>query len=179
MYINDNLKDFIAQFQNQINNNEWDKIYSSYSYISGLNLDDNGKFTEILLAAQINPLYMLNHVPKYFLAKSSLTGPFIIPDNIEEIQASAFATSSFDKIILSKNLTSIGDGAFGGCLNLQEVVMYPKVNYIGTVAFKSCPRDFSIDFKGTKEQWNNIDKREDWKDNSWTTVHCTDGDIQV
>ncbi len=52
--------------------------------------------------------------------------------------AGAFIKTGFEKIILPKNNSSIGERAFENCANLKEVVLSGKEKYIGQRAFFRC-----------------------------------------
>ena len=64
------------------------------------------------------------------------------------------------------------------CKKLKHVIIHEGVDYIGNYVFAHCDKLSSIDFKGTKSQWNKIDKLKDWnRDSSIHAVCCTDGNI--
>lgn len=82
-----------------------------------------------------------------------------IPDGVTDIDYMAFQSCGLKSIILPDSLTSIGQSSFAWCQNLRDIT-----------------------YKGTKAQWNAIDKHKG-EETSWNyetgnyTVHCTDGDI--
>ena len=103
----------------------------------------------------------------------------IIPESVTGIGAGAFnGCSSLRSIIIPDGVTVIGEKTFGGCRGLISITIPESVTGIGEVAFGGCIGLLSIEFKGTKEQWNNIEKNSRW---SFSTgdyiIHCTDGDI--
>ncbi|MDO4739357.1 MAG: leucine-rich repeat domain-containing protein [Eubacteriales bacterium] len=62
----------------------------------------------------------------------------------KEIGARAFANSSLSSIRLPEALSIIGDGAFYGCKNLHEILIFPGVRRIGANAFTGCAPDFVL-----------------------------------
>ena len=76
------------------------------------------------------------------------------------------------------SVTSIGWSAFSGCTGLTSITIPDSVTSIGDSAFLNCDGLTTITFKGTKEQWNAIQKGYDWDyDTGEYVIHCTDGDI--
>lgn len=56
------------------------------------------------------------------------------------------------------NVTSIGDYAFHYCTSLASVTIPASVTSIGKYAFLVCTSLTSLDYDGTKEEWENIDR---------------------
>ena len=76
------------------------------------------------------------------------------------------------------SVTSIGWSVFSGCTGLASITIPDSVTSIGDSAFLNCDGLTTITFKGTKEQWNAIQKGYDWDyDTGEYVIHCTDGDI--
>lgn len=86
---------------------------------------------------------------------------------------------SLNNIIIPESITTINNAAFAGCISLTNITIPLSVVMIDTDAFAVCSKLTDINFKGTKEQWNAIEKEPDWDDRTGDyTVHCTDGDIK-
>ena len=60
---------------------------------------------------------------------------------------------------------------------LYKVTMSNTITKIGERAFANCPRLSVISFNGTVEEWNNIDKGDDWFDSYYVEIYCTDGKL--
>lgn len=72
------------------------------------------------------------------------------------------------------------DNAFANCTSLMYVKISKRIENINMKAFADCTSLKSIYYEGTIEEWNNIDISSDWRDGSAiTTIHCSDGDIQL
>ena len=127
----------------------------------------------------------------------SMLTEVVLPDSLTVIGRSAFSYSGITEITLPRNLLCIGDGAFASCSNLTNVCVLQAV-YIGNYAFGYAPDssytlpaslkyigadafmrrggvEYTVDFAGTKAEWENIKKYGDWY--APTVVRCTDGDI--
>ncbi|MCR4707244.1 MAG: caspase family protein [Clostridiales bacterium] len=60
-------------------------------------------------------------VPLCVIARAEL---LFLPENLTEISSNAFAgDESITEVVLGKDVTAIGEGAFSGCINLKRVVV--------------------------------------------------------
>lgn len=82
---------------------------------------------------------------------------------------------SLKSVIIPNSVKYIGSGAFGSCSSLTSVTIGNNVNSIEWGPFLGCDFLTAIKYAGTKQQWENIKKADDF----WYryTIHCTDGDI--
>lgn len=128
-----------------------------------------------------------------------------IPDGVKSIGVTAFQKcTSLKSITIPCSVTFIGSGAFNGCYALTEVSIPDGVTSLGKAAFGSCsalknvtiPSSVTsigglafahgksltaVTYKGTKEQWGNVSKGDNWNLNTPpdAVVHCTDGDVPL
>lgn len=106
-------------------------------------------------------LYADDSAQKYYLVCYAGTGTELtLPADIEgcayEIRAYAFISSRLTSVTVSRNVTCIGESAFRGCLKLTDIY-----------------------FDGTKEEWDAVEKAEQWSYASGDfTIHCSDGDVE-
>ena len=83
-----------------------------------------------------------------------------------------------NSILLQKYIEKIGVYAFADNPTLTRVELYYGTMEIGEGAFANCPALETIRFHGTKEQWQAIQKGENWDvGTDGYVVVCDDGDI--
>lgn len=59
-------------------------------------------------------------------------------------------------VVIDDGISSLCDGAFGECENLESVTIPASVTRIGSGSFDNCPNLTDIFFDGTEVQWNKI-----------------------
>ncbi|MBE5739683.1 MAG: leucine-rich repeat domain-containing protein [Clostridiales bacterium] len=140
---------------------------------------------------------------KLYIGNDLLT-ELVIPDNIKEIKYHAFGhNDALTKVVFSDctvsigekafqdcsylsiidfglNLEIIGAHAFEGCYSLKSIVLGENLASIGEEAFNWCTNLKSITFNGTVEQWNAIEKGDNWNRGvPATEVVCIDGTVKL
>lgn len=86
-----------------------------------------------------------------------------------------------NKIILPNKLEYINHDAFGYCENIDFITIPNTVTYIGSRVF-DYTNITTIEYPGTIEEWNNIQKETNWINNNIIdviTIKCLDGDIII
>ena len=197
-FIMDELSKFIKAHVNEINNNNFAKVYEDTNdSLTPCLL--TSKLTELFLDAGLEPLEYMQAVPANYLAYSKLTS-ITIPENITSIGRCAFSgCDTLTSITIPDSVTSIGSSAFENCSGLTSIVIPDSVTSIDHWAFQYCTGLTSatigngvksisryafwdcaslkdIYFNGTKDQWNVIKKIDSGIKNC--TIHCTDGDLE-
>lgn len=93
------------------------------------------------------------------------------------VELSLYTTClGLEKLEIPDGVTEIPEFAFYGQPNLAEVTIPNSVTNIGMIAFSACLNLTDITYEGTKEEWEAVEKGENWKSDS-IPVHCTDGDV--
>lgn len=158
--MNDDIKQFIEEHIEWIENNEWVQFFSEESnYPEGIG--------EPLYTCEIPFMRELEYVPDYAFYKCSLKD-INVPIDVMNIGSWAFAEStsltnikmpgvidiwdkafynctSLTSVDMPNSLESIGYGAFHNCTRLTRVNLGDSVESIHSLAFKGCTRLESID----------------------------------
>lgn len=105
-------------------------------------------------------------------------------ENVIQIAIDAFSPGrdTLTSVKLPKTLPIITDFQFSPCGDTLKTVDIPKsVVSIGDRAFQNVNNNnLTINYEGTKSEWNAISKHSNWKPTSYYfTVHCADGDVTV
>ena len=74
-----------------------------------------------------------------------------IPDWIYQIPESAFQGSALESVTFHRGLKSVGDYAFEGCVNLNNVVFLNSIKYGGHYAFANCTSLSNFTFEDVLE----------------------------
>lgn len=82
-----------------------------------------------------------------------------------------------EKQVTIGGIRQIATGAFLNLLELEEISMDDTVELIETGAIFGCPKLAKIIYKGTKEQWRRVEKRELWHDREKLEICCLDGKL--
>ena len=102
-----------------------------------------------------------------------------IPKSITNIDASAFEyCRSLTNIEIPESVTSIGHSAFWSCTSLTDIEIPTSVTTIEDYAFYACSSLTTVNYMGTKEQWNSISVDGSGNKNLTSAkIICTDGII--
>ena len=91
-----------------------------------------------------------------------------------------FANTGVVSVTIPDTVTNLGSETFLDCKSLVEATIGSGVTNIGTYCLGRCTKLATINYNGTKSQWNSITKGSNWHVNSITNVvHCTDGDVNI
>ena len=103
-----------------------------------------------------------------------------IGNSVTTIGNYAFFCCGLTSLTIGNSVTIIGDSAFLGCDSLTSVTVGNSVTTIGDFAFGGCFELAGIIFKGTMEQWNNIDFGNYWKYGiPAEKVTCSNGSVSL
>lgn len=103
-----------------------------------------------------------------------------IPETVTSMRSSIFFNClRLTSITLPDSLIHMGS-LFSECTNLTSITIPSGITRLYDLTFVGCEKLKTIDFKGTKAQWNAIPKDESWDFSLRNcTLKCTDGDILI
>jgi len=130
-----------------------------------LNDDGNGytvtgsgtcRDTHIVIPAEYNgkPVTAIGEMA--FLNRSWVVS-ISIPDSVTSIGDLAFHTTGLVSVTVPDSVASLGEAAFYGCGSLVSVTIGKGVTEIKSQVFGGCSKLTDIYYKGTEEEWSEID----------------------
>ena len=153
----------------------------AFYYCSGL--------TSVTIPSSVTSIGM--YAFYYCSGLTSLT----IDNGVNSIEGDAFdGCSSLTSVMIPDSVTNIGTNAFTDCSSLISITIGNGVTILGIPTgsltdqriFDFCDNLTTINYTGTKAQWNAIDKGRYWNTTGFgndkipaTVVHCTDGNVNI
>lgn len=96
----------------------------------------------------------------------------IIENGVEEIGGAAlFDAHALKNVVIPDSVKTLGVAAFGSCISLESLVIPASVTRIDTGALYNCGNLTDIYYKGSQEQWNEIEISEEFHSFDGITVH--------
>ena len=96
----------------------------------------------------------------------------IIENGVEEIGGAAFFDArAIKNVVIPNSVKTLGVAAFGNCISLESLVIPASVTRIDAGAFYDCVKLTDIYYKGSQEQWNEIEISEEFHNLDGITVH--------
>lgn len=118
----------LRRFKPQLVENNFDEIYQSLN--STFQASDKryiGRFTDLLMAADVNPLLYMKAIPDYYLYGSRDVRELIIPRNIVKMGNCLFANSNCQKVDVHRDIILNRDSYINAPCNLK---IYYESNYM-------------------------------------------------
>ena len=155
-----------------------DNLYLLAKYMT------NGEYKNAIQKFNLTEIYIPNGtkvIENLEFSDCKTLKKVVIPDSVIGIGYQAFYNcSSLTEIIIPDSVMWIGSYAFYGCSSLKEIIIPDSVTSIGDGAFYGCDSLTSIEFKGTVEEWDAIEKGGSWNDNvPATEVVCSNGTVTL
>ena len=206
--MNTEIKEFIEKNINLIEQRRFEELYDLAMTGTIRRELLVGELTETFLNADIDPAKYMKEIPSYYLNGAEGIKYYTIPDNAISIGDYAFCyCSKLKSIMVGDSVTSIGKYAFSNCSNLPSITIPESVIIIKSLAFSGCENLSrvvlsagikqigayvfayitqknkglkSINYLGTRAQWNKIKLDAKWKEYSHIeSIECKDGVIEL
>lgn len=105
----------------------------------GAAIPNHRMFSNCKNLATFEPRVITGEPGQLFTDCSSLEGDFEFPD-AKTMPGNIFNGCSKLGGVKAENVTTVGQGAFGSCVNLSNIVLSSSVEYIGNYAFNKCEK---------------------------------------
>ena len=131
---------------------------------------ENSKIKRIILK-EISPTPRMFKKFTY-LTEVDLSDQTYIPEYL------FYRCSNLSTVVLGENLNTIKEFAFAKCPSLQQISIPKSVLSIGEGIFADCTALNTIYYGGTLDDWEKIDKHDDWDaDTGEYIIYCSNGSI--
>lgn len=165
---------------------------------------DGAAFSGCKLLGSITIPNSVTSVGQYAFGGCNALNNVLIPDSVTSIEPYAFSycTSlknitisngvklidrdtfcgchSLIRVVIPDSVKKIDSCAFEFCVALKSVTIGNGINIIGDRVFDRCDSLKTLKYRGTKVEWNKIEKDSNWnRGEHIKVVHCTDGDIKI
>lgn len=130
-----------------------------------INIDADSGVPQTLKVVTINR-EDLNKIPKFAFFKCSNIVLITISKNCPIVTIGAYAfeqCKSLKTAPMFDDVTTIGERAFHSCHTIKTCDLYDSLKTIGQLAFADCPSLTTINYEGSKAQWEDIKKGDTWK----------------
>ena len=127
-------------------------IFQDCSNLTNIQINDKNKFYSSIDGVLFNK----DQTELIVYPSGKIDDRYIIPNTVTRIEQYAFhKCNNLKNIIIQNNITVLLSDTFYKCDNLINVTIPNTMINIMRNAFRYC-NDFNVDYKGTKEQWENI-----------------------
>lgn len=109
---------------------------------------------------------------------SSLTS-FTVPSTVTYMGYYLFSNTGLTNLVFENEFSELPEEIIDNCDLLESITLPASLSVIHKDDFKDAEALQTINFGGTKEEWNSINKEENWDKNltNLTLIHCIDEDI--
>ena len=154
MKVSEDMKSFLKENSQLINNNEFDEVYELYRKGS---FSLRSALTEVFYAAGIDPLPYMKSVPLNFASYVDSTKNVTIPGNIKTVGAFSFTLNiNLAEVDIKEGVEIIKAYAFSRCHKLEKIYLPSTLLTIEKGAFGGCVALKDVYYGGTPSQWSRI-----------------------
>lgn len=102
----------------------------------------------------------------------------IIPAGVVEIGNEAFSKTLLKEVTIPEGVTQLSSSVLNSCSKLTVINLPQSITELGTHSL-DCSSLETINFAGTKGEWEEIQKESKWLSYKTVTVHCADATFTV
>ena len=103
-----------------------------------------------------------------------------IPDSVHTIGKMAFYSTHLETVSIPEGVTVLRESVLEDGWDLQSVSLPRSITRIEKEALARCRKLTEVTYAGTVSEFGRIIREDDWRlDSAFSTVHCTDGDVNV
>ena len=96
-----------------------------------------------------------------------------------EVDAIKKACKKLKTFDLGDKVEELGKSTFNSCFSLDSLTIPVSIKKICAEAFNAAPLLASLDYIGTKSEWDLIEKEENWATDTLKEIRCSDGIISL
>ncbi len=133
-------------------------VFYNCENLETVTVDENNKYFSSIDGVLFNK----DKTVLIYYPQGSKRTEYTVPDCVKTIGEAAFDDSLLKSVIISDGVTDIGSFAFEWCESLEHIEIPTSVKSISYAVFSKCNSLKEINFKGTKAQWEAIEKDEVW-----------------
>lgn len=137
-----------ADIQRMLEEGKFEQLYQEVLQLRGA--EAVGALTEMLYAADIDPLKHMTFVPSNFLLNSSVR-EVIVPSNITELHSNTFVESDVQRVVLPRTIQNLPFQTFHFNKLLTEVNLSEGLVMIFGYAFHKCDSLIELKFPDSVE----------------------------
>ena len=155
--------------------------FTSIPNLNGCSSLPTGMFSNCLSFETITISNSFTSIGKCAFEQCNNLTSVTIPNTVTNINEQAFrGCINLQTVNLPSNLSIIESQLFDSCISLASITIPSSVTQIKLWAFTYCTSLETINYEGTVNQWNSITKGSGWNNSvPATTVHCSDGDVNL
>ncbi len=150
-------------------------------------LIQDSAFAECSMLSSIRFAEGLKTIEPYAFSECRSLNTVVLPNSLCDLMSKAFlGCANLTRVYTGLNLESIDNDAFNSCRKLEYIkIDNPKI-HLGERVFIGCDNLSTIDFNGSKLDWQSVVSNADDHCSTWlnrpytvTRVHCNDGDVHI
>lgn len=120
----------------------------------------------------------VNYIGEYTFFECSYIENILFSETVQIISLNAFSgCGGITALEFPEGVMIVDENAFSNCADLEEATIPKSLILFGNNVFSDCPKLDTINYKGTKEEWQAIIFSEENEVIANATIYCTNGII--